>query len=135
MESLPPRKVLIVDDEEVLASNLQTYFRRCGWDARVACNGTVAVRTAGEFLPEVILLDFQLPDMNGLKVLEIIRATHDCRGCVLMTAHPPEDVAEDAKRHGISCILNKPFPLAGLESEVLAAAESAGAPPGTTGDT
>ena len=116
------KKVLIIDDEEILAANLQTHFLRCGWDARVACNGKLAVIAADEFLPEVILLDYHLPDMNGLQVLDAIRAANHCCGCVLMTGHPSDMVVADARRHGVGRILCKPFPLAGLESQLTAAA-------------
>ncbi len=116
------KKVLIIDDEEVFAGNLQTHFQRCGWDARIACNGKLAVIAADEFLPEVILLDYHLPDMNGFQVLDAIRAANHCCGCVLMTGHPTEAVAADAQRHGVGYILCKPFPLAGLENRLAAAA-------------
>ena len=116
------RKVLIIEDEEILAENLQTHFLRCGWDARVACNGKLAVIAADEFLPEVILLDYHLPDMNGFQVLDAIRAGNRCCGCVLMTGHPTEAVAADARRYGVGHILCKPFPLAGLENQLTAAA-------------
>ncbi|HXD40079.1 MAG TPA: response regulator [Ramlibacter sp.] len=121
------RKVLIVDDEEVFAENLQTHFQRCGWDARVACNGRLALIAADEFLPEVILLDYHLPDMNGFQVLDAIRAAKHCCGCVLMTGHPTDAVVADAQRHGVGRILCKPFPLAGLENQLLdTAAETSG---------
>ncbi|HXE46808.1 MAG TPA: response regulator [Ramlibacter sp.] len=116
------KKVLIIDDEEVFAANLQTHFERCGWDARVACNGKLAVIAADEFLPEVILLDYHLPDMNGFQVLDAIRAGNRCCGCVLMTGHPTETVADDARRYGVERILCKPFPMAGLENQLTAAA-------------
>src|SRR6185369_1965679 len=119
------KKVLIIEDEEVLAENLQTHFQRCGWDARIACNGKLAVIAADEFLPELILLDFHLPDMNGFEVLDAIRASHDCPGCVLMTGHPTETVLADAQRRGIGHILCKPFPLAGLQRVMLASATDA----------
>ena len=115
-------RVLIIEDEQIFAENLQTYFKRCGWNPRIACNGKVAVSTAGEFLPELILLDFQLPDMNGFQALEAIRINHRCLGCVLMTGHPADTVAADARRHGIERILYKPFSLATLRTELLAAA-------------
>ncbi len=110
------RKVLIIEDEAVLAENLQTHFERCGWYARVACSGKKAVMAADEFQPELILLDYHLPDMNGFEVLEAIRAANHCCGCVLMTGHPTDTVLlqADADRHSIERILWKPFPLAGL---------------------
>jgi ActR/RegA family two-component response regulator len=40
------KKVLIVDDEDYLAENLQAYFQRCGWDARIAGTGESAVIAA-----------------------------------------------------------------------------------------
>jgi DNA-binding response OmpR family regulator len=116
------KKVLIIEDEEILAENLQTHFQRCGWDARVACNGKLAVIAADEFLPELILLDFHLPDMNGFEVLDAIRAGNHCCGCVLMTGHPTDTVLADARRHGIGRILCKPFPLSTLEGQLLATA-------------
>jgi len=125
------KTVLIIDDEEVFAENLQTHFQRCCWDARVACNGKLAVIAADEFLPEVILLDYHLPDMNGFQVLDAIRAGNRCCGCVLMTGHPTEAVAADARRYGVERILCKPFPLAGLENQLTAAAtEMSAALPG-----
>ncbi|HXD43416.1 MAG TPA: response regulator [Ramlibacter sp.] len=116
------KKVLIIEDEQVFAENLQMHFQRCGWDARVACNGKLAVIAADEFLPELILLDFHLPDMNGFEVLDAIRAGNHCCGCVLMTGHPTDTVLADAQRHGIGRILCKPFPLSTLEDQMLATA-------------
>jgi CheY-like chemotaxis protein len=129
-----PRKVLIIEDEEVFAENLKTYFKRCGWNPRIACNGKAAVSTAGEFIPEFIVLDFQLPDMNGFQALEAIRANQRCLGCVLMTGHPADAVAAEARRHGIERILYKPFSLAAMQTELLAVAASLAAKPaGSTG--
>jgi CheY-like chemotaxis protein len=115
------RKVLIIEDEEIFAENLQAHFHRCGWDARIACNGKLAVIAASEFRPELILMDYNLPDMNGFEALEAIRVDHCC-SCVLMTGHPADTVLDGAQKHGIARILAKPFPLAGLQSLLLAAA-------------
>lgn len=64
------RKILIVEDEEILAENLRFYLQRCGWEARVAPTGKTAVRAAGDFRPALILLDYHLPDMDGFAALE-----------------------------------------------------------------
>jgi len=115
------RKVLIIEHAEVLAENLQAHFHRCGWDARIACNGKLAVIAASEFRPELILIDYNLPDMSAFEALDAIRVGHCC-SCVLMTGPPDDIVVADAQRRGISRILSKPFVLAELQSLLLASA-------------
>ncbi|HXE48173.1 MAG TPA: response regulator [Ramlibacter sp.] len=111
------RKVLIVEDEEILAENLQAHFQRGGWDARIAATGKSAVIAASEFRPGMILLDYHLPDMSGFEALEAIRTVHCC-SCVLMTAHPADTVRAEAERHGVARILSKPFSMAGLQTQL-----------------
>ena len=123
------KKVLIVDDEEIFAENLQKYFQRCGWDTRLACNGKEAMIVADEFHPGLILLDYHLPDMNGLQALDAIRAGNHCCGCVLMTGHPSESVLAGARRRGVERVLCKPFSMAGLESHLTAAIAEFSPPP------
>ena len=112
------RKVLIVEDEEVLAGNLMTYLQRCGWEARVASTGKAALSAVEEFSPDWILLDYHLPDMNGFQALDSIRAANHSCACALMTGHPMESVLDDARHRGIGPILSKPFSMAGLASQL-----------------
>jgi DNA-binding response OmpR family regulator len=116
------KKVLIVENEEILAENLQAHFIRSGWDARIALTGNAALSMADEFLPEMILLDYNLPDMNGFQVLEAIRSANHCCSCVMMTGHPIDTVRTEARRHEIGRILSKPFAMAGLQSQMAATA-------------
>src|SRR6185369_3471624 len=89
MQASVSKKVLIVEDEAVLAKNLLHHFRRCGWDARIAGTGELAIKTACQYRAELILFDYHLPDMNGFQALEAIRAGHCCTA-VLMTARPED---------------------------------------------
>jgi DNA-binding response OmpR family regulator len=109
--------MLIVEDEDILAVNLMTYIQRFGWDVRIASTGLQALATADEFRPDVLLLDYHLPDMTGFQILDAIHTDCyrcDC-GCVLMTAHPTATVLAGAGQRGIHRILHKPFSLSELD--------------------
>lgn len=110
-----PGKILIVEDEDVLAKNLQAYLRRLGWATRIADTGQSAVEAAIDFRPGIILLDYFLPDMSGFEILRAIRQRHCCT-CILMTGHPKHVVLGDARRHGVAEILIKPFSMSVLNS-------------------
>jgi DNA-binding response OmpR family regulator len=107
-------KILIVDDEELLAENLMTHLRRGGWEVRIAHDGTSALDAATDFFPDLILVDYKLPDMTGFQLMDAIRGANICCGYALMTAHPLETVLPEAQRRGIGPILTKPFAMAGL---------------------
>lgn len=118
MQTLQLNKVLIVEDEEILAANIKTHIQRHGWEARIAPTGQEALSALGDFTPQVILLDYHLPDMTGFQILDHICATYGPCPCVLMTGHPTEVIYADAERHGIARILCKPFPLADMASSL-----------------
>ncbi len=67
-------KILIVEDELILAKVLGEKFRTIDFDVRVAFNGAKAFPMAKEFKPDIILLDLILPLKSGFQVLEELRA-------------------------------------------------------------
>ena len=85
-------RVLVVDDEPNIAELLMMALRYEGWEARTAATGLEAVRAAREQEPDAIVLDWMLPDLDGLEVLRRVRR-HDPRVPVLfLTAR---DAVED----------------------------------------
>ncbi|WP_397448563.1 response regulator [Pseudomonas sp. NA-150] len=110
-------KVLVVEDEQILAQNLEVYLEAQGLDVRVAHDGAKAISIAEGFAPEVVVLDYRLPDMEGFQVLDAVRQNRDCH-FVLITAHPTSEVCDRAVQLGVSHILFKPFPLAELARAV-----------------
>ena len=115
-----PRSVLIIEDEEILARNLQEYLARDGWAVRVVHTGMEAQEAALECSPDVILFDYHLPDMDGFRSLDAVRARHLCP-CVLMTGHPADVVGPKVQEHGIYQVVYKPFSMAALELVLLGA--------------
>jgi DNA-binding response OmpR family regulator len=114
--------VLIVEDEHLLGNNLQEYLRRRGWLAGLARSGEDALDEFERMRPCVLLMDYELPGMDGFQTLGAIRARHSSCGCILMTAHTGEIVVRQAREHQITQVLYKPFPLSEMEHWLLAEA-------------
>lgn len=119
-------RILIVEDEPVVARNLKTFFDQYAADVRIAPDGQQAIDILESFAPDVIVLDYRLPRMNGLDTYsEIVRRHERPVGCVMITAYPLETIAEDAGRRGIRHMLCKPFSLFELQRMVELSAEDA----------
>ncbi|MET1070459.1 MAG: response regulator [Pseudomonas prosekii] len=110
-------KVLVVEDEKLLAENLKDYLQAQGLEVRMAHDGGAAIGEAERFVPDVMVFDYRLPDMEGFEVLDAVRLNRKCH-FVLITGHPTAEVCERARQLGVSHILFKPFPLAELARAV-----------------
>ncbi|MEV5505483.1 response regulator transcription factor [Streptomyces orinoci] len=111
-----PVRVLVVDDEDDLTEVLSRALRHEGWQVRTAADGAGALAAARSLRPDAVVLDWMLPDMDGLRVLRELRALLP-EVCVLfLTAR---DAVED-RIAGITAggddYVTKPFSL----EEVLA---------------
>ena len=73
-----PRTALVVDDEPQIRALLAAYLERDGFVVRQAGTGAEALRQAGlEPVPDVVLLDIGLPDLDGVEVLRLLRRERD----------------------------------------------------------
>ena len=68
------KRVLIVDDSVDTARMMKILLKHAGHDTRTAYDGEEALQVAGEFLPEVVLLDLTLPGLSGQEVATHLRA-------------------------------------------------------------
>lgn len=105
------KKILVVEDEEILADNIRTYLQRTGCDVRVAGSASHASVILENFVPETVVLDYHLPGANGFQALDAIRSQCGDCGFVLITGHPTDEVRAGIRRCGIREVLFKPFPL------------------------
>ncbi|PSJ46748.1 response regulator [Zobellella endophytica] len=111
-------QVLIVEDEDIFAQNLRLYLEHRGLQVRVAGDGAGAIGLVGAgFVPDLVVLDFCLPDMDGFQLFDILSRERDYRW-LLMTAHSTGEVYDEAMRRGISHMMFKPFPLRELARAV-----------------
>ena len=87
-----PIRILVVDDEAVLAEMVSMALRYEGWDIGTAADGASAVAAARELRPDAVVLDVMLPDMSGLEVLAKLREQTPGLPVLLLTA---KDAVED----------------------------------------
>ncbi|MGZ8453149.1 MAG: response regulator, partial [Candidatus Binatia bacterium] len=69
-----PNKILIVDDEPFNLDLLEQELQEQGYEIERASDGAEALEKLPVFVPDVVLLDYMMPRMNGLEVLKRVRA-------------------------------------------------------------
>ena len=103
--------VLIIEDEEGVRTALQKRLRMSDCSAEAAATGDEGLARLGEASADLVLLDYRLPDANGLELLEQIRDRWPDTLVVMMTAYTNVDVAIQAIRLGAYDYVSKPFSL------------------------
>ncbi len=112
----PGMKILIVEDEADLARNLQIHFRRRLAEVKVVPSGERALEVAREFRPDVLVLDYRLPGIDGLDTFAQFSGLPMQYGCVMITGDASEALPQVARTVGIRHVLEKPFSFSQLES-------------------
>lgn len=115
--------VLVIDDEESIRETLVEFFQSFGFTARAAASATEGRRLAQEHAPDVILLDLRLPDADGLRALEALRADDPHVAVILLSGFADVRTAVQAMHHGAVDVLEKPVDLDVLSAAVQRAAE------------
>ena len=103
------KKILLVEDDDALASVYQTRLEAEGFLIKRAPNGEDALAAALEFKPDLILLDVMMPKVSGFDVLDILRNTPETANTkiVMLTALSQESDQQRAKDLGVDDYLVK----------------------------
>ncbi|HEY5673963.1 MAG TPA: sigma-54 dependent transcriptional regulator [Malonomonas sp.] len=104
-------KILVVDDEHLIRWSLEQNLKKQGYEVTTAGSGEDALRLLQEESPDLVLLDVQLPGMNGMEVLERIKELDEEVIVIMVTALGVLETAVMAMRLGAYDYINKPFNL------------------------
>ncbi|MBC8247337.1 MAG: sigma-54-dependent Fis family transcriptional regulator, partial [Deltaproteobacteria bacterium] len=105
----PDIRILIVDDDEDICEMLSQLIQKEGFKAVVANDGEPALKAIRSFSPDVVLLDMQMPEMDGTVVLQKIQASDPDLPVIIITAYGKIRGAVEAIRAGAHGYLAKPF--------------------------
>ena len=115
------KRVLVADDELAILSVISYKLRNAGLEVITANDGRQALELARSEVPDLVIIDYEMPGLNGLEVCLQLRAeAGTAQMPIIMLTAREMDIAEaDVKRARISLVMSKPF----SPREVLANAE------------
>lgn len=102
-------KILIVDDDPTLVDFLKLLLESEGYETEDAADGESALQQIKQFHPEVVLLDYMMPNMDGLDVLRHVSKHYITSFVVMLTGKGNEEVAVECMKAGAVDYVLKPF--------------------------
>ncbi|MDH3255249.1 MAG: sigma-54 dependent transcriptional regulator [Acidobacteriota bacterium] len=107
--SLPPLRILVVDDEAAMREVLSARLEERGFSISTAASGLAARELVEEDPPDLVISDVVLPDISGLDLLQTLKSGDRHRPVVLITAYGTVDSAVEAIKRGATDFLTKPI--------------------------
>lgn len=105
--------VVVVDDDRVSLMAICAMVGSWGAEIRSAVSGTDALRLIEEGVPDLVLSDLYMPEMDGFDLMRRVRELPTGQGGAIpgiaVTAHPSFDSRRDAERAGYGAVFSKPF--------------------------
>ena len=102
-------RILIVDDEERMASVVAMALGRAGYDCEMCNSGGAALAWLAEHAADIVVTDWKMPQMDGVELLLQLHARHPGLPVILLTAHGSVPSAVAAMREGAFDYVTKPF--------------------------
>ena len=114
-------RVLIIDDEAAIRESLQFLMEDDGYEVETAQDGEEGLAKLDSVTVDLVLLDFQLPDRNGLEILREIRERDPELAVIMITAYGTPENAVAAIKGGAVNFIAKPWTNEKLQADVRAA--------------
>lgn len=102
-------KIAIIEDDSVISQMYRMKFEADGFEVQLAANGKIGVELVKTFKPDMILLDLQMPEMNGTEALGIIRKTETGKNIpvIVLTNMGEEEAPKEIKALGVHSYIVK----------------------------
>ena len=123
--------LMVVDDDAVARQTMEDILTDEGYEVMLAQDGRDASEQLARRLPQLLLTDLEMPELNGERLIEHVRATHPQLPIVVLTSRLVIDARREAQRLGVTGYINKPIEIGTLlsivESTLASSQEAIGA--------
>ena len=102
-------KILLIDDDANCLDAVDQILRREGYDTLLTENGKAAAKMAAESSVDLAIVDYNMPEIDGLRVLQEIRRERPDLPVLLMTAEPSQELELASIRAGAFSFISKPI--------------------------
>jgi DNA-binding NtrC family response regulator len=103
------RRILVIDDERPILLTVEALLTRHGYEVETASTAALGLKALAAHSPALVLLDLQLPDADGLQMLEQIKADHLETQVIILTAHDSLNNAIESIKRGAYHFISKPY--------------------------
>ncbi len=112
------RSVLLVDDEKSILSSIEIYLREKKYEVHTASSVDEGLEKLDKHLPEVVLLDLQLPGRDGFSMIEELRRRNSAAAIIVISGYGDIQKAVRATKMGAHQFIPKPFSLSDVERAI-----------------
>jgi DNA-binding response OmpR family regulator len=109
--SLTAGKILVVDDDPGMLDTLMDVLSATGYETSVAASGNAALEMAQAGRFDLVLMDVQMPGLNGVQILHALRVLDPTIVVIMMTAYTGDELVAESQRTTGFSVLSKPLDL------------------------
>jgi PAS domain S-box-containing protein len=106
--SIEPRRIVLVEDDESVGEGIRALLIDEGYEVQLVTSGAAAIEIIGSFVPELVLLDVNLPDMSGFQVYEELSKRWPGLPVIFSTGHADARALGEAQHRNVPSIM-KPY--------------------------
>jgi len=106
--SIEPRRIVLVEDDESVGEGIRALLIDEGYEVQLVTSGAAAIEIVGSFVPELVLLDVNLPDMSGFQVYEELSKRWPGLPVIFSTGHADARALGEAQHRNVPSIM-KPY--------------------------
>ena len=115
---MPPKKILVVDDEPEVRKLMEHFLTGKGFEVRVAENGRLGLAALDTFTPDLVLLDMHMPEMDGAETLRVLAQRSPGLPVIMVTVNEDVETTSRLLQLGAADYVPKPFNLDYLEQAI-----------------